>query len=107
MARVVNIAKDYSRTLGGRWISLGAFSGEDFYKTLLEPEFLEAKNSGEELLIELDGTSGYPSSFLDQSFGELGRKYGVNEVREIIKFKADTFAWVVNYINQEIWDKTK
>ena len=106
MANVVNIATEYSKTLGGRWIRLGEYSGEDFYKKILEPKYLAADRSGEKLLIELDGTTGYPSSFLDQSFGELARVYGVNKVRETIQFSAQVFAWVVDYINREIWDKT-
>lgn len=105
MANVVNIAKDYSRTLGGRWIRLGEYSGEDFYNRILQPKYLEANRTGKRLVIELDGTSGYPSSFLDQSFGELGRHYGVDKVKSTIQFKANVFAWVVDYINREIWKK--
>lgn len=107
MADVYNISKEYSRILGGRWISLGKFSGEDFYKTVLEPKYLEAKNGNTKFVIELDGTTGYPSSFLDQSFGELARKYGKDNVKSIIELRADVFAWVVDYINREIWDKSE
>lgn len=103
MAKVVNISQDYSKTLGGRWISLGEFSGEDFFKRVLEPSYLEAVKENSTLTIELDGTTGYPSSFLDQSFGELARKYGVENVNKALAFKAEVFAWVVDYIKQRIW----
>lgn len=107
MANIINIAKDYSTTLGGRWIKLGYYSGEEFYNNILEPKYLEASKADDKLIIELDGTTGYPSSFLDQSFGELARKYGSENVRNTIVFDAKVFAWIADYIKSEIWDKTK
>ena len=102
----INIAKDFGIVLGGRWIRLGPCSGEEFYIKKLEPSFLNAKKNNTKLYIELDGTKGYPSSFLDQSFGELARRHGVSEVRNTIIFETKIFRWVVNYIKEEIWDKT-
>ena len=40
-------------------------------------------------------------------FGELARNYGAEKVRNTIIFKTSVFQWVVDYINKEIWDKTK
>ena len=107
MAYKYNIAKQYGRILGGRWISLGERSGEDFFNQILEPMFKDARDEQTTVTFNLDGTSGYPSSFLDQSFGELARKYGVNEVRKIVRFETKVFNWIVDYINREIWDKTE
>lgn len=107
MERRINIAKEFSQILGGRWEKLGPFSGEEFYNTILEPVYLETVGPNRKIIIELDGTKGYPSSFLDQSFGELARVYGVDEVRNIISFETKVFQWVVDYINKEIWDKTE
>ncbi len=107
MANIINIAKDYGTTLGGRWIRLGQYSGEEFYDRILKPKYLEAKDNSEKLIVELDGTNGYPSSFLDQSFGELARKYGVKDVRNTIEFKTSIFSWIVDFINREIWDKAE
>ena len=103
----INIAKDYSRIVLGRWKRLGPYSGEDFYEIMLLPKYNEAVKKGVLLEIELDGTKGYPSSFLDQSFGELARNMGVDKVRSVIVFHAKVFQWVIKYINEEIWDKTK
>lgn len=103
----INIAKDFSTVLGGRWISLGENSGEEFYENFLFPRFKEALSKGVKLVIYLDGTKGYPSSFVDQSFGELARKEGVELVRKTLEFKTQIFQWVVDFINKEIWDKTK
>ncbi|MBD5314039.1 MAG: STAS-like domain-containing protein [Bacteroides sp.] len=103
MANVFNIAREYGRTLGGRWKRLGDYSGEEFFETKLEPLFLEARRQNRAVTIELDGTTGYPSSFLDQSFGELARRYGKDDVRRFVNLKGKVFGWVADYINQELW----
>lgn len=105
MAKYIKIAEQYSKTPGGRWKKLGNYSGEEFYESLLLPKYEEALSDGEKLIIYLDGARSYPNSFLDQSFGELARQKGVEEVRNRIFFKTDNFKWIVEYINKEIWDK--
>lgn len=105
MEKVIKIAEEYSKTPGGRWRRLGDYSGEDFYETLLLPRFLEVEETGDKLVVYLDGARSYPNSFLDQSFGELARNYGVQKVRNTIKFETKIFSWIVDYINKEIWDK--
>jgi hypothetical protein len=101
----IEIAKEFNDKLGGRWIRLGPFSGEKFYDTLLEPRYQLARENKVPLHIYLDGTKGYGSSFLDQSFGELSRNFPVSEVKENIIFHTDYFAWNVKYIKEEIWAK--
>ena len=82
----IDIAKDYSDTPGPRYKKDGEFSGEEFREILLEPKFLEAKNNNEKLIINLDGGYGYPSSFLEEAFGGLARKYTSKAVLEILDF---------------------
>lgn len=101
----IKIASDFSTKLGGRWKRLGPFSGEEFFDSILFKKFKEAQSRKSLLHIDLDGTSGYGSSFLDQSFGELARQLGVEEVRSQIVFHSEFFEWVVRYINDEIWQK--
>lgn len=101
----ITIASDYSRTLGGRWKSLGEFSGEDFYETKLCPEFEKAFSQAEKLHIYLDGVISYPRSFLDQSFGELARQKGIHNVSATIIFHTNNFNWVIDYIKKQIWRK--
>ena len=103
----ISIATDYSLVLGGRYIRLGDYSGEDFYNKILEAKFTSAFYNNKKLIIELDGTKGYPSSFLDQSFGELARIYGEDNVRDTLIFKTNVFQWVVEFINKEIWNQIK
>ncbi|MCH4897056.1 DUF4325 domain-containing protein [Marinilabiliaceae bacterium JC040] len=100
----INIAKDFSDTLGGRFKKLGPSSGEEFYEEILEKKFLLAKDKKEKLHVYLDGAKGYGSSFLDESFGKLAREYGVDIVLETIVFHTENFKRNVKYIQEMIWD---
>jgi hypothetical protein len=71
--KTVRVA-EYARSPGGRFRSDGRFSGEWFRDEILVPALSEAIQSGEKLEVELDGTSGYGSSFLEECFGGLIRK---------------------------------
>ena len=71
----INIAKDFSETPGVRYISQGKYTGEGFRKKKLEPLFQD-KNDNRKIIIELDGTFGYPTSFSEEAFGGLARIYG-------------------------------
>lgn len=101
----INIATEFSDKLGGRWIKVGPFSGELFYNTILKKRYEDASKENENLHIYLDGTKGYGSSFLDQSFGELARQFGVDNVKKTIIFHTEFFTWNVKYIEEEIWVK--
>ncbi|MED5493279.1 MAG: STAS-like domain-containing protein [Pseudomonadota bacterium] len=65
----VNIAKDFSRYPAGRYRSDGPYSGQQFRDDYLLPIL----SKGKKLTIELDGTKGYGSSFLEEAFGGLVR----------------------------------
>lgn len=67
--KVINVAKDFSRAPAGRYISDGPNSGERFRNQILVP----ALNGGGMVTLELDGTRGYGSSFLEEAFGGLIR----------------------------------
>jgi len=98
----INIATDFSANLGGRFIALGSYSGEAFFKEILEEKYLAAKNANCQLEIDLDGASPYGSSFLDQSLGVLFRTHG-EDVVDRIAFKTKYFNWIVDYIKQVVW----
>ena len=66
---VINIANDFSRAPAGRYISDGPNSGERFRDQWLVPA-LKADSS---VILEMDGTRGYGSSFLEEAFGGLVR----------------------------------
>lgn len=100
----INIIEEYTDTPGARHIDDGPFSGEDFRETLLIPKFIEAKEKKEKLMINLDGGYGYPTSFLEESFGGLARIYGSKAVLDIIEFISEDEPAIIdeikNYIKQ-------
>lgn len=90
----INIARDFSSMPGPRTRESGMFSGEEFYEELLLPKFRQAEELGVKLIVNVDGLFGYPSSFIDASFGRLIRELGRATVdgRLIIEAIADQFA---------------
>lgn len=80
---IINIAQDYTKTPGGRFIKDGPYSGEDFREKQLKPKFLESLEKKEKMKVILDGGYGYGSSFLEESFGGLARELKAQELREI------------------------
>ena len=78
----IDIAKDFSDTPGARYKTDGPFSGEQFREEILEPAF----NEYDHITVILDGTEGYATSFLEESFGELSRRYGADAVEKKITF---------------------
>lgn len=81
----INIAKDFSDAPGGRNISDGDYSGEQFREELLKPAF---EKNDKIITIELDGTFGYPPSFLEEAFGGLVRinKWTQDEILKRLEF---------------------
>jgi hypothetical protein len=69
----LTVATDFSRTPGVRTLSEGDFSGEVFLGNCLYPRFAQAVREGRQLVVNLDGTAGYATSFLEASFGGLVR----------------------------------
>ena len=63
----IKIATDFSRIPGARYPIEGDFSGQEFRKKILLPQLKEAINNHEELIIDLDGTAGLGTSFLEES----------------------------------------
>jgi hypothetical protein len=93
----INIALDFSRTPGPRFIDQGPFSGEKFRKDFLEKTI----NLYSKVVVNLDGTAGYGSSFLDEAFGGLIRhriikKEDLLKKLEIISTEDESYKIEVN-----------
>lgn len=69
----IKIATDFSRIPGARFPEEGDFSGQEFRQNVLLPKLKEAIEKQEKLEIDLDGTAGLGTSFLEESFGGLIR----------------------------------
>lgn len=92
----INIARDFSRFPGGRYRADGPFPGETCRKQLLVP----ALRSSEIVEVDLRGTLGYGSSFLEEAFGGLVREEGfqAKELRRRLRLQHDQSSVV-----GEIW----
>jgi STAS-like domain of unknown function (DUF4325) len=90
-ARVINVARDFSRYPAGRYHDDGPYSGAAFRDGVLIPA-LKAK---ELISVELDGVRGYGSSFLEEAFGGLVRSgFSVIEIRELITLKSSDLSLI-------------
>jgi hypothetical protein len=72
------ISRDFSATPGSRYIIEGDFSGEALRKEILTNMLQSAIDDNTKLFIDLDGTSGYGTSFLEEAFGGLIRENNYN-----------------------------
>jgi hypothetical protein len=88
MATEINIARDFSTKPVGRYRNDGPHTGEAFREDLLIP----ALETGGDVVVVLDGTEGYPSSFLEEAFGGLLRsgRWSSAELSKRLHVRADT-----------------
>ncbi len=98
----ISIANDFSKTPGSRYKKEGDFSGEQFFEEILDPAFDKAEKEGKKILVDLDGTVGYGTSFLEEIFGGLARKYTTKKVLEILEIKSNEEEYLKNDIDEYI-----
>lgn len=84
--KYVSVAKDFSPHPGPRRASQGPHSGEKFRKQLVR-----TLKQHDYVVVDLDGTTGYGSSFLDEVFGGLITHEGMtrDEVLRRVSIKSD------------------
>ncbi|MBX9944420.1 MAG: STAS-like domain-containing protein [Reyranella sp.] len=87
MTKELYVARDFSKLPAGRYRSDGPHSGEVFREDYLIPNLEKGL-----VIVILDGTDGYPSSFLEEAFGGLARskKWKPSELRQRLVIKALT-----------------
>lgn len=101
----ISMAKDFSSTPGPRDQTEGSFSGELFLRDILEPAWLKSlEEGGLKIKIDLDGTEGYATSFLEAAFGGLARKYPIKDVLDTLLFKSEEEPYLVDEILSYIKD---
>jgi STAS-like domain of unknown function (DUF4325) len=102
MSNVVNVARDFTRFPSGRYKRNGSTSGEEFRQRFLESNIREGKLT----TVELDGTIGYGSSFLEEAFGGLVRSLPQNkDIHRLLIFKSENSALkeeIAEYINDAL-----
>lgn len=85
---------DFTEYPGPRYDEQGPESGEKFYVEKLNPLFLKCYREGKKLVVNLDGTAGFASSFLDEAFGQLTFDFGAASLDEyLIIESADEPEW--------------
>lgn len=105
--KVISIARDFSETPGPRARDEGDFSGDQFREEVLRPAYVQAVKEGTTLTVDLDGTEGYATSFLEATFGGLAREFDPTEILRVIAFKSDDEPFLINEIKGYIADARK
>ncbi|MBE6133364.1 MAG: DUF4325 domain-containing protein [Erysipelotrichaceae bacterium] len=99
------IARDFTDTVGGRYIKEGDYSGELFREEILGPKLKQALASKDNLLIDFDGGYGYPTSFLEESFGGLVRDgFDKKAILNTLLFKSEDNLKIVERVKNYIMD---
>lgn len=100
------IAKEYTKTPGPRNEREGSFSGEVFRKDILSPKLNSAIGMNKALLVDLDGTAGYGTSFLEEAFGGLIRNEGLTlqQVKKYLVLKSEEEPYLIEDINNYLVD---
>ncbi len=100
--------KDFSYTPGPRNKREGDFSAELFLETILEPIFKRMDADKDlKLEINLNGTLGYGTSFLEEIFGGTARNRGVDFVRNRIEITSNEEPWLKDEIKGYVDDVEK
>lgn len=98
--RTIDIGKVFSRYPAGRFETDGPHNGELFRDKFLLPELIKKQH----VVIELDNTAGYGSSFLEEAFGGLVRKgMSFKKIQELMVFHSDDES-LIEEINEYIND---
>lgn len=99
----ISVAKDFSRTPAGRYVDDGPYPGERFREELLLPALQDGTAT---IAVELDGTAGFGSSFLEEAFGGLVRRgFDPTLLRRRLVIRSSHPSYVTrvwNYIEQAV-----
>lgn len=111
MNKIIKVATKFPYP-GSRFIRLGPQSGEEFKNYLFErlveiygQDFKSNQNST--ILVDLDGTVGYGSSFLEEGFGGLLRMGVPYSIVNSLKIKSNEEPELVEEIDEYIQDEYK
>jgi hypothetical protein len=106
MDNIILFVKSFSVTPGSRYKEEGkrAHSGEEFRESILEPQFELAEKSNAKIILNLDGTIGYGTSWLEEVFGGIARKYGKDRVLKTIELISNEEPYLIDDIKQYIKD---
>src|SRR5690554_2691324 len=100
--------RDFSVTPGSRYKDEGPHSGEEFRENFLEVAFKDALSSKTKLIVDLDETIGYGTSWLEEVFGGLVRNgYNVDDINKYLDFVSDEEPYLIEDIKEYIYNAKK
>lgn len=79
MSYIINIANDFSRYPAGRFPEDGSSNGSEFRDKILWPKLEKVIANNDTLKINIDGIRSLGSSFIDEAFVGIIRKYNINK----------------------------
>ncbi|MBL7555100.1 MAG: STAS-like domain-containing protein [Bdellovibrionaceae bacterium] len=91
---MINFVTDFTRVPGGRLREDGPFSGQQFREEHLLPAF----KGYSKVTVNLSGAAGFPSSFLEESFGGAVTELGL----EVVKSKLEITISDDPFVKEEI-----
>lgn len=100
----IKMSKEFSISPGSRYPDEGNFSGQEFRESILIPKFKEALKNKSILIVDLDGTLGYGTSFLEEVFGGLARQFSIENVKKYINIISHEEEYLIDDINEYIRD---
>ncbi|WP_276682148.1 STAS-like domain-containing protein [Empedobacter brevis] len=101
---------DFSEYPGPRYKIQGNNSGEQFYEEFIKPNFDKAIKNDKKLIVDLDGAAGFASSFLDEAFGRLTKKYSLEVIYNTLEIISEEETSWIDVIFKEIlpqWNSEK
>lgn len=84
-----------------------AHSGEEFRQDFLLPKFSEALKKNVKLIVDLDGTIGFGTSWLEEVFGGLVRETNLEDVQKTLEFISEEEPYLIDDIKHYIQNATK
>lgn len=105
----IKISDDFTKYPGARYRSDGKFSGEEFYEDHFKVALDKVlKDEQQSLIIDFDGTFGYPSSFISEVFTRFAKEYDADKlIDQKINFKSDDEPLLIKAIKKTIDDATE
>jgi hypothetical protein len=103
----LKIVEVFTDTPGARTYEDGPFSGQEFYDKHLKIDFEKAISQGVKLFIDLDGTNGYASSFLNEAFSRLGNEFGADKVWNNLEIKSLEVPKYITKVKESVYEKRK
>ncbi|MBL0209447.1 MAG: STAS-like domain-containing protein [Holophagaceae bacterium] len=99
---IFSIARAFSRTPGPRYRDEGKKSGQELREDHIIGLLNMCIKDSKQLEINLDGTAGYATSFLEEAFGGLIRNDKFN--LETLKSKLKFVSTEEDYLIDDIWE---